>query len=121
LALLVSTAVGAAELPLAGTYGTPTGCAIADKTSPVPDGKVRAIAVDRVLLDEAICPITEVGESVVDGDVTTWKVMVTCEAGHDTVEAGTLSVSENIKQSQLKVALIEGVGPKGTFKLCPNG
>lgn len=120
LALLVSTSVAAAEIPLAGSYGTATGCALANATVPVPDGKVRAVTSAKILEDDAICPVTEVGEGVVEGDVTTWQVTIICEAGHDTAVAGTLSVAEDAKQSQVKVAVIDGEGPKGTYKACPT-
>ena len=119
LGLLATTSTLAAEIPLAGSYGTPTGCALANKTSPVPDGKTAAVTPTEVLNKDAICPVTEVGEPTKEGDVTTWQVVISCEAGHDAVEGGTLSVSEDLAKPELKVSVVDGVGPKGTYKPCP--
>lgn len=119
-ALLATSSVVAAELPIAGSYGTPTGCALGNDTSPVPDGKTRFVAPDRVLVDDAICPITEVGEGVTEGDVTTWEVTLSCEAGHEEAQHGVISVAENKAESEMVVKIVDGMGPKGTFKLCPD-
>lgn len=117
-ALFATSSVVAAELPIAGTYGTPTGCALVNDTRPVPDGKPRAVATNRVLVDEATCPITEIGEGVTEGDVTTWQVSISCEAGHEEAQPGVISVAENTAKSEVVVSLLEGMGPKGTLRLC---
>ncbi len=107
LVVIPGTVLGA-SLPLAGSYGTPAGCA-ADA-----GGDKVLISADDIRFEGNVCPYTNITES---GDKA-WQVKIACEAGHDEVVRGTLDITESPDASKLTVALKDGTGPKGDFLPC---
>jgi len=109
----IPTAVLAASLPVANSYGTPAGCAAHAGTGSSSGEKV-LISADDVRFEGNVCPytnITEAGEKA-------WQVKIACESGHDEVVRGTLDVTESPDGSKLSVALKDGAGPAGEFLPC---
>ncbi len=109
----VPTVVLAASLPLAGSYGTPAGCAAQAGTGDSSGDKV-LLSADDVRFEGNVCPYTGITES---GDKA-WQVKIACESGHDEVVRGTLDITESADGSKLSVALKDGSGPKGEFPPC---
>ncbi len=113
LLVVLPTAVLAASLPVASSYGTPAGCAAHAGTGDNSGEKVLISAGD-VRFEGNVCPytnITEAGEKA-------WQVKIACESGHDEVVRGTLDVTESADGSKLTVALKDGAGPAGEFPPC---
>jgi len=106
-------AVLAASLPLAGSYGTPAGCAAHAGTGDSSGDKV-LISADDVRFEGNVCPYTGITES---GDKA-WQVKIACESGHDEVVRGTLDLTEAADGSKLVAALKDGAGPEGEFPPC---
>jgi len=111
--VLVPTAVLAASLPLANSYGTPAGCAAHAGTGDSSGDKV-LLSADDVRFEGNVCPYTNIAES---GDKT-FEVKIACESGHDEVVRGTLELTEATDGSKLSVALKDGSGPEGEFAAC---
>lgn len=108
--VVIPSAVLAASLPLAGSYGTPAGCAAHGDAS----GDKVLISADDVRFEGNVCPYTGIAES---GDKA-WQVKIACESGHDEVVRGTLDFTESADGSKLVAALKDGSGPEGEFLPC---
>ncbi|OEO29686.1 hypothetical protein VW23_002000 [Devosia insulae DS-56] len=113
LLVVLPTAALAASLPLAGSYGTPAGCAAHAGTGDSSGEKV-LFSADDVRFEGNVCPYTSVTAS---GDKA-FEVKIACESGHDEVVRGTLDITESADGSKLSVALKDGAGPKGEFLPC---
>ena len=113
LLVVLPTAVLAASLPLAGSYGTPAGCAAQAGAADSSGDKV-LIGADDVRFEGNVCPYT----NIADAGEKAFEVKIACESGHDDVVRGTLDVTESADGSKLTVALKDGAGPKGEFLPC---
>jgi len=113
--VVIPTAVLAASLPLATSYGTPAGCAAHAGTGDSSGDKV-LLSPDDVRFEGNVCPYTGITES---GDKA-WQVKIACESGHDEVVRGTLDITEAADGSKLSVALKDGAGPEGEFLPCDS-
>jgi hypothetical protein len=109
----------AQQLALDGSYGTAAGCALINGERTIPDGKVRALAADRALNDDAICTILDSSEPVLEGGQTIWEANIVCEAGHEEAEHGKLRIALHEDKQAVDLKLLEGSGPKGKLNLCP--
>ena len=109
----IPTAVLAASLPIAASYGTSAGCAAHAGAADSSGDKV-LISADDVRFEGNVCPYTNITEA---GDKA-FEVKIACESGHDEVVRGTLEVTESADGGKLTVALKDGAGPAGEFLPC---
>lgn len=116
---LYSPTLGAQELEIEGTFGTPAGCAVINGERSIPDGKVRALASGRALNEEAICTITGLNEPASEDGKTVWEATVTCESGHEQPTDGTLEITLAEDKQSVSLKVLEGAGPKGKLNPCP--
>ncbi|HEV2518401.1 MAG TPA: hypothetical protein VGV07_24355 [Devosia sp.] len=110
---VVPGTVLAASLPIAGSYGTPAGCAAHAGAADASGDKV-LISADDVRFQGNVCPytgLTETGEK-------TWQIKIACESGHEEVVRGTIDLTESADGSKLVAALKDGSGPEGEFLPC---
>lgn len=113
-----SPALGA-DFSLQGTYGNPPGCAIAAKSSDIPSGHAEAVAAQGMWDGDAICTILDSSAPQSTADGTSWDVKVSCQAGDDVAEVGTVQIVQSADKSFIDAKVPDKVGPKGRLKLCP--
>lgn len=126
--LALGVAAVGAELPVEGQYGTPTGCAIANRMNTVPNGDYVTFGPEAAVLEGNRCIYTEIveGEDAVANQEAesstsgTWQVDMNCAMGHEGSMSSTLSISQSDDAETLTVELLDGEGPEGEFDQCPN-
>jgi hypothetical protein len=118
LAVLLSSPALAADFAVDGTYGTAAGCAMAAKSTDIPNGNAYAVATTMMVNGDKTC---NVQGSTQAADGQSWDVKISCETGDELPEAGTVNVSVAPDKSSVTVKVVDGGGPKGTLKACKQG
>lgn len=117
-AVLVGTPVIAADFALDGTYGSAAGCAMLAKSDDIPSGTANAISTTTMVAGDRTC---NVQSSTQAADGQSWDVKISCSAGDELPEAGTVNVALAADMSTATVKVLDGAGPKGKLKACPQG
>ena len=122
IALSIGTlAFGAigAELPLTGSYGSPSGCAL--ELGGASDASLTdtvAFNARQIRFEGGVCPITSVKDTITATGEPGWEIGISCASGHDEEIRGTLNVAETADKTSLSATLIKGAGPEGEFPAC---
>ncbi len=105
----------AVDLPIAGNYGTPGGCAVAGGQSAEAGAEVTVFLTAEARFNGNICPYTDVSE--VAGQ-SAWNVRLRCPIGHEDEVSVALTLAEDTAAKTITVETTEGDGPEGEFAAC---